>query len=199
MLSVCIFLTGNLQGQEPENLIRTGNQYYRNQQYDKAETAFRQVLDKDPGNDKAAFNLANTLVKQDKKTAALAAFTELAAKMKDNQQRAAALYNKGVLLQQSAQLDAAIEAWKAALRLNPADQQARENLQKALRERSKKNPPKKQQQKESPKKPKPRPQPDMSQKEAEQRLKLLEQKEKELNQRIQREKSKTGSGQSKDW
>lgn len=39
----------------------------------------------------------------------------------------------------------------------------------------------------------------MSPKEAEQRLKLLEQKEKELNQRMQKEKSKSGGNQAKDW
>ena len=39
----------------------------------------------------------------------------------------------------------------------------------------------------------------MSPKEAEQRLKLLEQKEKEVNQRLQKEKLKTGGGQVKDW
>ncbi len=39
----------------------------------------------------------------------------------------------------------------------------------------------------------------MNQKEAEQRLKLLEQKEKEVQQRLQKEKSKTGGGQPKDW
>ncbi len=39
----------------------------------------------------------------------------------------------------------------------------------------------------------------MNQKEAEQRLKLLEQKEKEVQQRLQKEKSKTGGGQAKDW
>ena len=39
----------------------------------------------------------------------------------------------------------------------------------------------------------------MNQKEAQQRLKLLEQKEKEVQQRMQKEKSKTGGGQIKDW
>jgi hypothetical protein len=39
----------------------------------------------------------------------------------------------------------------------------------------------------------------MSPKEAEQRLKLIEQKEKEVQQRLQKEKSKTGGGQPKDW
>ena len=44
-----------------------------------------------------------------------------------------------------------------------------------------------------------KPQTKMNQKEAEQRLKLLEQKEKDVQERLQKEKSKTGGGQPKDW
>ena len=39
----------------------------------------------------------------------------------------------------------------------------------------------------------------MSPREAEQRLKLLEQKEKEVQERINKEKSKSGGGTGKDW
>ena len=39
----------------------------------------------------------------------------------------------------------------------------------------------------------------MSQKEAEQRLKPLQQKEKEVQQKMQKEKSKSGGSQPKDW
>lgn len=39
----------------------------------------------------------------------------------------------------------------------------------------------------------------MNPKEAEQRLKLLQQKEKEVQQRVQKDKTKTGSSQAKDW
>ena len=39
----------------------------------------------------------------------------------------------------------------------------------------------------------------MNPKEADQRLKLLQQKEKEVQQRVQKEKTKTGGSQAKDW
>ena len=97
-------------------------------------------------------------------------------------------------------LEESIEAYKNALRLNPDDKEARENLQKALLELKKKNPPKKEEKKDPKKQQqKKQQQPKMSPKEAEQRLKLLEQKEKELNQRMQKEKSKSGGNQAKDW
>jgi Ca-activated chloride channel family protein len=96
-------------------------------------------------------------------------------------------------------LEESIEAYKNALRRNPDDKEARENLQKALLELKKKTPPpppppkkenKKNQQKQ-------KEQPQMNQKEAEQRLKLLDEKEKEIQQRMQNAKS--GAAQQKDW
>jgi Ca-activated chloride channel family protein len=113
-----------------------------------------------------------------------------------------AFYNKGAILSQQKKLEESIEVYKNALRQNPADKEARENLQKALLELKKKNPPKKKEQKENQKKQQnqqQQPRSKMNQKEAEQRLKLLEQKEKEVQQRLQKEKSKTGGGQAKDW
>ena len=108
------------------------------------------------------------------------------------------------MLTQQKKLEESIEAYKNSLRQKPDDKEARENLQKALLELKKKNPPKKKEEKENQKKKqqeqqKKQQQPKMSPKEAEQRLKLLEQKEKEVNQRLQKEKLKTGGGQVKDW
>jgi hypothetical protein len=90
-------------------------------------------------------------------------------------------------------LEESIEVYKDALRQNPNNTEARDNLQKALQELKKKNPSKRRTQKEkATTAAKQQQQPKMSQKEAEQRLKLMEQKEKEVQQRLQKEKSKTG-------
>ena len=114
--------------------------------------------------------------------------------------RSKTYYNKGAILSRQKKLEESIEAYKDALRLNPDDKEARENLQKALLELKKKEPPKQknddQKKKQDQQK---QPQPKMSRKEAEQRLKLLEQKEKEVQQRLQKEKSKSGGSQAKDW
>ncbi|MGB5030148.1 MAG: tetratricopeptide repeat protein, partial [Chitinophagaceae bacterium] len=139
-----------------------------------------------------------------KQDEALKAFSELSDKANEKELRSKSFYNKGVVLTQQKKLEESIEAYKNSLRQNPDDKEARENLQKALLELKKKNPPKKKEEKENQKKKqqeqqKKQQQPKMSPKEAEQRLKLLEQKEKEVNQRLQKEKSKTGGGQVKDW
>jgi len=189
-----------LQAQDKQQYLREGNMYYRQQQYEKAEAAYQKALQADPSGNRVKFNLANTLRQLGKQEEALKAYTELATTAKEPDIKAGAWYNKGVMLSQQKKLEESIEAYKQALRLNPEDKEARENLQKALLELKKKNPPKKEEKKDPKKQQqKKKQQPKMSPKEAEQRLKLLEQKEKELNQRMQKEKSKTGGNQAKDW
>jgi len=188
------------QQEEMDRIIQKGNELYNEQQYQQAEAVYNEVLGKQSSNNTAKYNMAIALYKQGRKTEAIKTFDDLAFKTEDRELKSKAYYNKGAILSGQVRLEESIEAYKNALRQNPDDKQARENLQKALLELKKKTPPKKdnkknkQQQKQEQK-----PQPKMNQKEAEQRLKLLEQKEKEVQQRMQKEKSKTGGGQPKDW
>lgn len=186
-----------------EESLRTGNNYYNSREYDKAAVEYNKVLAQDANHTVAKFNLANTLVKQNKLSEANKLFNDVATNTStENQVSGSAFYNKGVVLTGQKRLEESIEAYKSALRKNPEDEEARDNLQKALQELKKKEPPKQQQQKQNQNKQeqqKKQQQPKMSQREAEQRLDLLEQKEKEVQERLQKEKSKSGGGQGKDW
>lgn len=198
--SLWVFCPGFLYAQQAANPLAEGNRLYKLQLYQQAEVFYRQAMEGNPADEKAAYNLAVCLKKQEKTEEALSFFSRLTESSRDNRLKADAWYNTGVLFSQAKKLPESIAAYKNALRLNPADQQARENLQKALLELKKKEPPKKEKKKEpDPQKSKNKPRPKMNQKEAEQRLKLLQQKEKEVSQRMQKEKAKTGSGQAKDW
>ncbi len=188
-----------LEAQDEQTFLREGNTWYRQQQFAKAEAAYLKALEQQPSSNRVKYNLASTFVKLGKQEEALKAFADLANNAKETDIRAGAWYNKGVVLSQQKKLEESIDAYKNALRLKPDDKEARENLQKALLELRKKNPPKKEEKKDQKKQQKKQQQPKMSQKEAEQRLKLLEQKEKELNQRMQKEKTKSASNQTKDW
>ncbi len=189
-----------LLAQTAEADLREGNRLYREQQYDKAEAAYEKAIQQEPSGEKAKFNLANAQQKQGKQEDAIKGYREIAENSKEPARKSAAEYNKGVILSQEKKLEESIDAYKQALRLNPEDKQARENLQKALLELKKKNPPKKEEKKDQQKKQqKKQQQPKMSPREAEQRLKLLGQKEKEVNQRLQKEKSGSGGNQAKDW
>lgn len=197
-----IFLVSLLaKSQNDEKAIQKGNGYYKQQQFEKAAVEYNRAVAANPANTTAKFNLANSLQKQGKQEEALKEFSALIEKATEKDIKSKSYYNKGVVLTGQKKLEESIDAYKNALRQNPDDKEARENLQKALLELKKKNPTKKKEEKENPQKEqqKKQQQPKMSPKEAEQRLKLLEQKEKDVSQRLQKEKSKSGGGQAKDW
>lgn len=169
-----------------ESLIK-GNQFYQQSQFDLAEAQYRKALEYDADNEKAKYNLANALQRQKKYDEAAKLLDDLAGSSKDNSLKSAAYYNQGVAYTKMQNLDASIESYKKALRLNPNDREARENLEKALLQRKNQN--KSSQQKKSSS--------SMSQKEAQQKLDMLNQKEKQLHQR--KDKEQQGSGQAQDW
>ncbi len=169
-----------------ESLLK-GNQFYQQSQFDLAEAQYRKALEYDADNEKAKYNLANALQRQKKYDEAAKLLDDLAGSSKNNSLKSAAYYNQGVAYTKMQNLDASIESYKKALRLNPNDKEARENLEKALLQ--KKNQNKSSQQKKSSS--------SMSQKEAQQKLDMLNQKEKQLHQR--KDKEQQGSGQAQDW
>jgi Ca-activated chloride channel homolog len=187
LLIVLFSLPGFAIAQNATQSVLNGNQFYQQSQFDLAEAQYRKALEYDPGNEKAKYNLANALQRQSKYDEAAKLLEDLAGSSKDNSIKSAAYYNQGVANTKIKNLDASIESYKKALRLNPNDKEARENLEKALLQ--KKNQKSSSQQKKS--------QSNMSQKEAQQKLDMLNQKEKQLHQR--KDKEQQGSGQSQDW
>lgn len=198
-LTIYLILSGStIFAQQADKLIQKGNEYYKKQEFGKAESEYNKAKESDPSNKNAKFNLGNALYKQNKQEEAIKQFDDVTNGTVKADVKAKAFYNKGVTMSSQKKLEESIEAYKNALRQNPDDNEARENLQKALLELKKKNQPKP---KQDPKKKKQEQQQSskMDRKEAEQRLQLLAQKEKEVQQRMQKEKSKTGASQSKDW
>ena len=184
-----------MYSQEAEKYIRAGNDFYKKQQFEKAEQEYRRAVAKDTSNPIAKFNLGNTLYRLGEKDEAVEIFNRQIAGEKEPGSMGKLYYNKGVVLSSQKNLEGSIDAYKNALRQDPNDKDARENLQKALLELQKRNPPPP---KKENKKNKQQQQPEMNSKEAEQKLRQLEQKEKEVQQRLQKEKAK-GNSQPKDW
>lgn len=182
--------------------ILAGNDWYKKQKFEQAAEEYNRAIEADPGNGTAKFNFGNALFKQNKTEEALKVFSEITGIPAEKNLKANAHYNHGVGLSMQKKQEESIESYKNALRLNPGDKEARENLQKALLELKKKNPEKKkdeQKKKQEQEKKQEQRQSVMNPKEAEQRLQLLAQKEKEVQQRIQKEKSHSGGSQAKDW
>jgi Ca-activated chloride channel family protein len=194
-----LMISAHLLIAQQNETIQDGNNYYRQQQFDKAADEYQKALQASPADKTAKFNLANALIRQNKAGDADKLLTELNVYGNSADLRSKATYNQGVIFSHDKKLEESIEAYEESLRLNPNDREARENLQKALLELKKKNPPKKQddkkKQQQQQKQP---PKPKLSPREAQQQLKLLEQKEKEVQERLQKN-SKTGASQPKDW
>jgi Ca-activated chloride channel family protein len=131
------------------------------------------------------------------------------------------LYNKGVALARQKKLQESIDAWKAALKLDAADSDARDNLEKALMEQKKQqqqqNQQKKNQDQKNDKKDKkdqdqkknqdqqqqqqqPKPQPSrLTKQQVEQLLKALQQRESDLQNKLNQNKVHTPNQPDKDW
>jgi Ca-activated chloride channel homolog len=198
-----ILVSLSAQSQKAAEAIEKGNDRYKEKLFVKAAEEYNKAIQIDPENQIAKFNLANAFYKQDNKVEAAQLLTGITNTVKEKGLLSKAFYNKGVILSQQKNLEASIEAYKSALRNDPTDIEARENLQKALLELKKKTPPppkkKEQEKKKQQQQQQKQPQSKLNQKDAEQRLKLLEQKEKQTQQKMQSERSKSAASTSKDW
>ena len=120
--------------QYSEGLVKKGNDAYNNKQYELAQENYKKALNKNPINSKAHYNLGNALYRNKKSEDALNAYDVAIQNSKLPTEKQGAFYNKGVVLQQSKKIPECIAAYKDALRLNPADEDARNNLQLALQQ-----------------------------------------------------------------
>jgi tetratricopeptide (TPR) repeat protein len=102
--------------QESNKIFETGNNYYRQQQYDKAESEYRKVLETSSRDKTAKFNLADALIKQSKPDDANKLLVQLNVTENGNDLRSKAVYNQAVILTQQKKLEESIEAYKETLR-----------------------------------------------------------------------------------
>ncbi|WP_018616192.1 tetratricopeptide repeat protein [Segetibacter koreensis] len=194
------------KGQDDQSLVAKGNELYKKQQFEKAAEEYQKAADLNAKNAKAQYNLGDALYKSKKSEAAEKAFGEAAANTKDEVAKSKALYNRGVTLSNQKKLLESIEAYKESLLLNSTDQEARENLQKALNELKKqsqqnqqKQENKKQDKQQNQKQPEQQKNNSkLNEKQVEQMLSALRKDEKKLQQDLQK-KNNTGRSNSKDW
>ena len=184
---LCFLFSVNAFAQTAATHISKGNEYYLRLQFDLAEDQYRKALELNPHNTEAQYNLGNALMQQKKYKAAIEAYDAIATN--DKSIKAAAHYNAGVSYSKQQDLPSSIDEYKAALRINPADKEARENLQKALQEQ------KQQQQNQKNNKGGG----GMSQNDADKKLRDLENKEKDLQRKMQKGQGGQAPTGNKDW
>lgn len=197
--------------QSSKESIMKGNKSYKENNYDAAENAYRDALKNSDTNVTASYNLGNVLYRKDKTEEAVKSYDNAIAHSQNNAVKQEAFYNKGVAYQKAKKLPECITAYKNALILNPNDEDARQNLQRALKEqqkqqnkdqkKDKKNQQQKDQKNNQEKKQQAQPSPSkISKQDAEEKLKSLLEKEKQLQDKLHKIKGAPApDSPEKDW
>ena len=152
-----------------------------------------------------SYNLGNSFFRSTRFEEAANVFDKTANETKDVGLKQRSTYNEGVSYSKQQKLEQSIEAYKSAVLLDPTDQDARINLQKALMEQKKKQPPqpkkeddkKKEQNKNNQQQQKPKS--NLTKKQVEQLLRALQQREQQVQQKMQQNRNRTAGQQEKDW
>lgn len=116
------------------NLVKEGNEHYRKKEYAQAEVANRKALAENPASDVARFNLASSLSHMDDEKAKAESdslFTTLAQNAANPVASERSFYNLGNESYRGEQYEQSIEMYKNALRRDPSDDNARQNLRLA--------------------------------------------------------------------
>ncbi len=129
--------------------ITDGNKLFNQKRYAQAEEMYRKALEASPNSDAAKYNLAAALMHQtvyangntDSKPIdeAKGIFTHVAQSGNDKTLAEKAAYNLGNISFLEKNYAGAVDAYKNALRKNPNNEQARQNLMLALKELEKQN------------------------------------------------------------
>jgi tetratricopeptide (TPR) repeat protein len=205
-----LFLAGQLNAQKENVAIKKGNRLYKEQKFDESQKQYRQALDQSPGNPSANYNLGNAQFRKNSFDDANKSYDQaIANAMEDSMLREQSFYNKGVAASKQQKLEESIDDWKQALKLNSSDEEARENLEKALRELKNKqqqqnkdkknNQQKKDQDKKNQQDQNQQPKSKLNKQQVEQLLKALQQKEKDVQEKMNQNKVRSLSQPEKDW
>lgn len=115
-------------------LARKGNSAYDEKDWAKAFEYYSRAQEKDPADKRLQFNAGDAFYRMEEYSKAREFYEQSAA---DPKLAARASYNRGNAMFKSGDLQGAITSYKAALRLDPEDENALFNLQKALEQKKK--------------------------------------------------------------
>ena len=128
------FINNSLFAQNAKDEIIKGNEAYKKNDFTGAENFYRGALKIADSNTTANYNLGNALYRKENTDEAVQAYDNTIQNSPDNVTKEKAYYNKGVAYQKAKKLPECINAYKNALMLSPQDEDARQNLQRALME-----------------------------------------------------------------
>lgn len=204
ILLTLFFFDSGIRAQKENSTIRNGNRLYKKQQMDQAQQQYQKAVQLAPSNPTTNYNLGNAQFRKNDYENAASSYRAAIEHSTDSAVKEMAWYNEGVSTIKQKKLQESIDAWKNALKIDPADNEARENLQKALMEQKKQQQNQKNNQQQNKKQDQQPQQPKQQQsrlnrQQVEQLLKALAQKEKEVQEKMNQNKVKSLSQPDKDW
>lgn len=142
VLPVCAFCQQDYSTKKERNYIREGNELFKEKRYAEAEAAFKKALQENGNSPIAKFNLATTYLKQvnlnDTTQNGLLSETQQllkeTASIADPKLASKAYYDLGNIFYNQKNYAQSIVMYKDALRRNPDDDQARQNLRLAQKQ-----------------------------------------------------------------
>jgi Ca-activated chloride channel family protein len=202
-----VLYSQNLFAQKENVLINQGNQLYKAKKFDESKQQYQKAVGVAPGNATANYNLGNAEFRKNSYDDASKSYNASVEHAPDKNIQEKGYYNKGVALVKQQKTEESIDAWKNALKIDPNDEDARENLEKALLEKKSKQPKdqknnqqqnkqkQNQQQQQQPQQPHSK----LNKQQVEQLLKALQQRENDAQEKMNQNKSKSLSQPDKDW
>ena len=127
-------LSQSINASSDRQYIRSGNRFYRQENYAKAEVEYRKALDKNSHNAQAMYNLGCALMQQQKDSLAILQLQNAGKTETAKLRKAMVYHNIGVICQKHRLYGDAIEAYKESLRNNPSDDETRHNLVLCMRQ-----------------------------------------------------------------
>ncbi len=189
-----LFFT-TVQAQQANSYVQQGNDAYNRSAFAEAMDEYKKALSIEPDNNAALFNSGNTLHKLGRDAEAEKYYEKFNDAV-DRNIKAKAMFNKAVVQVNQHKLTDAIESFKQSLMLDPADNDARENLQKAINELRKQQQANKPNNQSKPKDDKNKSK-EASQETINQKFDELRDKEKQLQKALR--KKPTTKNPEKDW
>jgi Ca-activated chloride channel homolog len=147
---VLLVLYYPLIAQNAHKALREGDSFYEKKDFKNAEAAYKSALTQSPNSAQAKYNLGNALYKQGNLEEAAKQYSEIAENTAGNNLRSHANYNLGNSHYEKQEYEKSIAAYKAALRANPSDMQAKQNLAIAQKKQQQKQEKEKQEQEKKP-------------------------------------------------
>lgn len=127
-LGTFLALSAGASAQSGKKYIRKGNELYQKQQYTEAEANYKKALQHNQQSDVGRYNLGNSLYNQKKFDDARTQYANSAKIATDKNTKSDANYNIGNTYMEGKKWEESIKSYKQALKLNPADEEARYNL-----------------------------------------------------------------------